>query len=96
MSINNAITELDASGPYESNEAYAADLADPRIIFDGGWRAAVARKAARSPKSILAPAPVKAPPKSWVSNPGQFPLNADGSDPNQSTPSSTEGDSNQS
>jgi hypothetical protein len=70
MTISNAITELDASGNYTSEADYARDLNDPRMIFDGGFRAAIGRKAARS--RMQAPAPVKEPRLSWNDNPGRF------------------------
>lgn len=67
----NAIEQLDASGNYADQTDYQNDLNDPRIHFDGAWRAAVGRKAARSKMQIQAPP--QEPLKSWPSNPGRFP-----------------------
>jgi hypothetical protein len=75
MTISNAVTELDASGNYASEADYQKDLNDPRIHFDGAWRAAVGRKAVRSRMPVAAP--VKTPLKSWSANPGRFPNNDD-------------------
>ena len=66
------INQIDAAAPYTCEAEYLADRAQLNH-YDGGLRAAIERRLARSPKITLAPAPPKAPLKSWSANPGRFP-----------------------
>ena len=84
ITVMNEIERIDASGCFADQAEYEAALNDQRLVYDGGLRKALQRKADRS--KVQLQAPPKSPSISWIHQPGRFPLNADGSDPNQSTP----------